>query len=141
MVAQRKLVHEGSAIAKAIDYSVNRWAALMRFLDDGDIPIDNNWNKNRIRPISQFPNGTLDERLRTGELAQRSGEQQASQTRVLSEATFTKPGASREGIEGCGAPTVKADHAGAFGALLHLGAHHGGAASGVDALKLMADVE
>jgi hypothetical protein len=53
MVAQRKLVHEGSAIAKAIDYSVNRWAALMRFLDDGDIPIDNNWNENRIRPIAQ----------------------------------------------------------------------------------------
>lgn len=53
MVAQRKLVHEGSAIAKAIDYSVNRWEALMRFLDDGDIPIDNNWNENRIRPIAQ----------------------------------------------------------------------------------------
>jgi transposase len=52
MVAQRKLVHEGSAIAKAIDYSLNRWVALMRFLDDGDIPIDNNWNENRIRPIA-----------------------------------------------------------------------------------------
>ncbi len=52
MVAQRKLVPNGSAIAKAIDYSVNRWAALMRFLDDGDIPIDNNWNENRIRPIA-----------------------------------------------------------------------------------------
>lgn len=53
MVAQRKLVHEGSAIAKAIDYSVNRWEALTRFLGDGDIPIDNNWNENRIRPIAQ----------------------------------------------------------------------------------------
>jgi transposase len=52
MVAQRKLVPNGSAIAKAIDYSVNRWEALMRFLDDGDIPIDNNWNENRIRPIA-----------------------------------------------------------------------------------------
>ena len=52
MVAQRKLVPEGSAIAKAIDYSVNRWDALMRFLDNGDIPIDNNWNENRIRPIA-----------------------------------------------------------------------------------------
>jgi len=52
MVAQRKLVPEGSAIAKAIDYSLNRWVALMRFLDDGDIPIDNNWNENRIRPIA-----------------------------------------------------------------------------------------
>ncbi len=52
MVAQRKLVPNGSAIAKAIDYSVNRWEALTRFLDDGDIPIDNNWNENRIRPIA-----------------------------------------------------------------------------------------
>lgn len=52
MVAQRKLVPDGSAIAKAIDYSVNRWEALTRFLDDGDIPIDNNWDENRIRPIA-----------------------------------------------------------------------------------------
>lgn len=52
MMAQRKLVPDGSAIAKAIDYSVNRWAALTRFLGDGDIPIDNNWNENRIRPIA-----------------------------------------------------------------------------------------
>ena len=52
MVAQRKLVPEGSTLAKAIDYSLKRWAALTRFLDDGDIPIDNNWNENRIRPIA-----------------------------------------------------------------------------------------
>jgi transposase len=52
MVAQRQLVPNGSAIAKAIDYSVNRWEALTRFLDDGAIPIDNNWNENRIRPIA-----------------------------------------------------------------------------------------
>jgi transposase len=52
MVAQRHLVPEGSAIAKAIDYSLKRWVALTRFLDDGDIPIDNNWNENRIRPIA-----------------------------------------------------------------------------------------
>jgi transposase len=52
MVAQRQQVPDGSAIAKAIDYSLNRWVALTRFLDDGDIPIDNNWNENRIRPIA-----------------------------------------------------------------------------------------
>ncbi len=52
MVAQRQVVPEGSAIAKAIDYSLKRWVALTRFLDDGDIPIDNNWNENRIRPIA-----------------------------------------------------------------------------------------
>ena len=32
---------------------VNGRQQLMRFLDDGDIPIDNNWNENRIRPIAQ----------------------------------------------------------------------------------------
>jgi hypothetical protein len=31
-----------AAIAKAIDYSVSRWEALMRFLDDGDIPLNSN---------------------------------------------------------------------------------------------------
>ncbi len=42
MVAQRKLVSEGSSIAKALDYSLKRWEALTRYLDDGHVPIDNN---------------------------------------------------------------------------------------------------
>ena len=50
MVTQRKLVAEGSAIAKALDYSLKRWEALMRYLDDGHVPIDNNWLENQIRP-------------------------------------------------------------------------------------------
>jgi transposase len=45
-------VSEGTAIAKAIDYSLKRWAALTRFLDDGEVPVDNNWIENRIRPIA-----------------------------------------------------------------------------------------
>lgn len=49
---QRRQVPEGAAIAKAIDYSLNRWAALMRYLDDGQVPIDNNWVENRIRPVA-----------------------------------------------------------------------------------------
>ena len=40
MVAQRMLVSEGSAIAKAVDCSLKRWEALMRYLDDGQVPID-----------------------------------------------------------------------------------------------------
>jgi transposase len=48
----RVLVPEGSATAKAIDYSLKRWAALTRFIDDGDLPIDNNWVENQIRPIA-----------------------------------------------------------------------------------------
>ena len=50
MLAQRKLVSEGSAIAKALDYSLRRWDAFTRYLDDGHVPIDNNWLENQIRP-------------------------------------------------------------------------------------------
>ncbi len=50
MIAQRDLVPEGSAISKALDYSLRRWAALSRYLDDGAVPIDNNWAENQIRP-------------------------------------------------------------------------------------------
>ena len=49
---QRQLVPEGSATAKAIDYSLKRWKALTRFIDDGDLPADNNWVENQIRPIA-----------------------------------------------------------------------------------------
>lgn len=49
---QRQRVPDGSATARAIDYSLNRWAALTRYLDDGELPIDNNWVENRIRPIA-----------------------------------------------------------------------------------------
>jgi transposase len=42
MLAQRELVPEGSATAKALDYSLKRWIALTRYLDDGAVPIDNN---------------------------------------------------------------------------------------------------
>jgi len=50
MMAQRDLVPEGSAISKALNYSLKRWAALSRYLDDGAVPIDNNWAENQIRP-------------------------------------------------------------------------------------------
>ncbi len=49
---QRQRVPDGSATARAIDYSLKRWAALARYLDDGDLPIDNNWVENRIRAIA-----------------------------------------------------------------------------------------
>ena len=34
MIAQRDLVLEGSAISRALDYSLKRWAALSRYIDD-----------------------------------------------------------------------------------------------------------
>ena len=46
----RDLVPEGSAISRALDYSLKRWAALSRYLDDGAVPIDNNWAESQIRP-------------------------------------------------------------------------------------------
>lgn len=52
-------VPEGSATAKAILYSLRRWTALTRYLDDGNLPIDNNWVENRIRPIAIGRNNWL----------------------------------------------------------------------------------
>jgi transposase len=52
LLAQRHKVPDGSATAKAIDYTLNRWGALTRYLEDGDLPIDNNWVENQIRPIA-----------------------------------------------------------------------------------------
>ena len=52
LTQQRQKVPDGSATAKAIDYSLKRWAALTRYIDDGDLPIDNNWVENQIRPIA-----------------------------------------------------------------------------------------
>jgi transposase len=43
-------VPDGSGIAKAIDYSLNRWKALSRFLLDGEISCHNNHLENLLRP-------------------------------------------------------------------------------------------
>lgn len=59
MLLQRQKVTDGSATAKALDYSLKRWAALTRFLDDGRLPIDNNWIENQIRPIAIGRNNWL----------------------------------------------------------------------------------
>jgi transposase len=55
----RAKVPEGSATAKAIDYSLRRWVALTRFLQDGRLPLDNNWVENQIRPIAIGRNNWL----------------------------------------------------------------------------------
>ena len=52
LVRQRREVEAGTATAKAINYSTGRWAALTRYIDDGDLPIDNNHIENRIRPVA-----------------------------------------------------------------------------------------
>ncbi|GAA0746995.1 hypothetical protein GCM10009107_15150 [Ideonella azotifigens] len=52
LLEQRRLVPVGSATMKAIDYSLKRWTQLTRFVQDGDVPISNNWVENHIRPIA-----------------------------------------------------------------------------------------
>lgn len=59
LTAQRQKVPDGSATAKAIDYSLGRWVALTRYLDDGALPADNNWVENQIRPIALGRNNWL----------------------------------------------------------------------------------
>jgi transposase len=43
MILNRQKVPDGSASAKALDYSLRRWGPLTRFLSDGQLPVDNNW--------------------------------------------------------------------------------------------------
>ena len=47
---ERQRVPDGSAIAGAIDYSLNRWTALTAYLVDGNVAIDNNHIENLMRP-------------------------------------------------------------------------------------------
>lgn len=47
---ERTRVPDGSAIAKAIDYSLNHWQGLSQYLEDGEVPIDNNHIENQLRP-------------------------------------------------------------------------------------------
>ncbi len=52
MQAHRQKVPANTGIARALDYSLKRWVALTRYLDDGQLPIDNNRIENQIRPIA-----------------------------------------------------------------------------------------
>jgi len=45
-------VANGDATARALDYSIKRWPAPMRYADSGVLPIDNNPVENAIRPIA-----------------------------------------------------------------------------------------
>ena len=52
LTRQRQVVPKGSGTARAIDYSLKRWMALTHYLSEGQVPIDNNWIENQIRPIA-----------------------------------------------------------------------------------------
>lgn len=48
----RPTILGNSGTAKAIDYTLRRWPALIRYADNGSFPIDNNPAENAIRPIA-----------------------------------------------------------------------------------------
>jgi len=59
MILHRQKITDGSATAKALDYSLRRWGALTRFVGNGQLPIDNNHIENQIRPIAIGRNNWL----------------------------------------------------------------------------------
>jgi transposase len=59
LLLQRSKVPDGSATAKALDYSLKRWVALTHYLYNGQVPIDNNWCENQIRPAALGRNNWL----------------------------------------------------------------------------------
>ena len=52
LLQTRVTVANGGGTAKALDYSLRRWAALSRYATAGNLPIDNNPVENVIRPIA-----------------------------------------------------------------------------------------
>jgi transposase len=51
LTEQRLKLATADTTAKAIDYALSNWRALTHYLDDGDVPIDNNAAENAIRPL------------------------------------------------------------------------------------------
>jgi transposase len=52
LLIQRQQLMNADVTAKAMDYTLKRWAALTRHLSDARIPIDNNAVENAIRPLA-----------------------------------------------------------------------------------------
>lgn len=52
LIARRLKTADGTGLARAIDYSLKRWPALVRYVDCGTLPVDNNMVENAIRPIT-----------------------------------------------------------------------------------------
>jgi len=52
LLAQRRMLAKSDVTAKAIDYALSNWTGLVRYLDDGNVPIDNNAVENAIRPLA-----------------------------------------------------------------------------------------
>lgn len=48
---QRVTTADGTGLARAIDYSLKRWPAILRYVEGGELPVDNNQVENAIRPV------------------------------------------------------------------------------------------
>ena len=59
LIAQRDQLVDGQQTARAIDYTLKRWEALVRYTENGELPIDNNWVENQIRPWALGRNNWL----------------------------------------------------------------------------------
>jgi transposase len=51
LTEQRQKLANADATAKAIDYALSNWRTLTHYLDDGNVPIDNNAAENAVRPL------------------------------------------------------------------------------------------
>ena len=49
---QRQKLAKADVTAKAIDYALSNWRGLTHYLDDGQVPIDNNAAENAVRPLA-----------------------------------------------------------------------------------------
>ncbi|HWW07995.1 IS66 family transposase [Collimonas sp.] len=52
LITQRLKTAKGTGLANAIDHILKRWPALIRYVESGHLPIDNNVAENAIRPIT-----------------------------------------------------------------------------------------
>jgi transposase len=52
LVGQRRRLSAKNALARAIQYALTRWEALMRYADDGRLAIDNNVAERALRTIA-----------------------------------------------------------------------------------------
>jgi transposase len=50
--AERRKLSRNNVLAKAIQYSLNRWTQLTRFLDDGRLCMSNNAAERALRPVA-----------------------------------------------------------------------------------------
>ena len=70
MILNRQKITDGTATAKAINYSLRRWGALTRFVEDGQLLIDNNYIENQIRPIAIGRNNAICALMRSPQFSQ-----------------------------------------------------------------------